>query len=174
MKITLLISILFLFISQAAFSAQDLSYEIKSSAAWEESDAEGVEEDVTNYRLRNSKNVVMNFSFIDQDLYKETETRPLESIINDMVSGKNFIYGLMGAEDHKVTDKKLTKTSDQKILSIETQYRIGNEVYFLQEKFYIIPKKVLLTSFRWTTQDLNNPEYLKAREDFRNILVKAK
>jgi hypothetical protein len=174
MNITHLIIILLLFTSLQAYSAENLSYEIKTTASWEETDAEGVEDEITNYNLKNSKNVVMNFSYIDQDLNKEIETKSIDTIVNEMVSGKNFIYGLMGAEDHKVIDKKLDKASDKKVLSIETQYRIGNETFHLLEKFYMVPNKVLLTSFRWTSEDLKNPEYLKAREDFKNINVKVK
>lgn len=174
MKITQSILLLCLFISFQAYSAEKLSYEIKTTALWEETDAEGVDEDVTNFNLKSSKNVVMNFSYIDQDLNKEIETKSIDSIVNDMVSGKNFIYGLMGAEDHKVTEKKLDKTTDKKILTLETQYRIGDETFFLLEKFYVIPKKVLLTSFRWTSKDLKDPEFIKAREDFKNINVSIK
>jgi hypothetical protein len=177
-----LYSILFVFLIIASITAvfgesksvkSHLSYDIKPKLLWEEKDVEAIGDVVTNYTLKESKNITMNFSYLDQDISNEIKVKSVDELVSQLVKGKSFVYSMIGASNHQVVEKKLEKENNIPVLRIKTQYEINNETYNLIEKYYIVPNKVLLTSFRWTTKNESEKNYLNAFKDYENVKVKA-
>lgn len=147
-----------------------LKYELNPQMVWEENEVEGLMDIVTSYTLEENENINMKFTFIDQDLSKAIIERPLNEIVEQLMRGKSSIYEMMDASNNKVIEKKLLKINNIPVMRLKTQYEIDETIYYLIENYYIVPNKILLTSFRWTSKDGNS--YLKPLKDYENVHVR--
>ena len=150
--------------------APKFKYVLTPQMQWEETELDTWGDVITNYQLKENKEVIMNFSFLDQDLTAELKEKGVDKVVAGMMKGKEYIYSMMGATQSGITSKKLTTLKDYQLLEINSQYSIKDKTFFLTEKYHIKPNKILLTSFRYSTT--NELIAMNAKKDFESVQVK--
>jgi len=64
---------------------EQLRYEVHPQMLWEEKEVEALGDHITNYTLKENKNIVMNFSFFDQDLSKEIKEKSVDEVVKQLI-----------------------------------------------------------------------------------------
>lgn len=148
------------------------TYSLNPSLQWEESDLDTWSDKITNYELSNNKDIVMNFTYFNQDLYSELKTKGEKEVVAGIMRGKNTMFDMIGADNARLTGSRLITAKHFSILEMTIEYSTNNKTFRLTEKFHIMPRKVLISSFRYTGKNSSLVE--SARKDFENVVVTVK
>jgi hypothetical protein len=101
------------------------------------------------YYFSETDNIDLNVVPIDDDLLTSLTERGEKQFIEDIMRGKNAINQMFGVGETLLISYQVVGAPDKKVLSLKTQQKIENEIFYITEKYFIYPKQAVNFQLRY-------------------------
>jgi hypothetical protein len=149
-------------------------YQLPEPSLWKRDTAIGTElAGPEHYYFNQTDNIDLNIVPIEDDLLDSLKTRGAQQFTQDIMSGKNHINTMFGAEDTKLISSELKSFNGAYILELRTEQKIEKLTLSVLEKYFIYKGQAVNFQLRWQNDsDVQNVK--KAQLVFNKMTVQAR